>query len=146
MRKIFIACAFSKYLNGTIFTDGEFAGFLRKLYQLCQTYASKVFLAAEREKYGKNLMPDVCTELDFEEMKSSDLVVAIPDDSKGVAVELGWASWMQKRLVLILNANQRYTPLISGLGDITETTILSYEGNLDESVLSRLATVLSEKQ
>lgn len=146
MRKVFIACAFSKYLDGTVFTDDAFAAFLRKLYRLCQTYASEVFLAAEREEYGKNLMKDVCTELDFEEMKTSDIVVAIPDDSKGVAVELGWASWMQKKLVLILNLNQRYTPLISGLGDITETTTLFYEGSLDETVLSRLAAVLEEQQ
>ena len=145
MRKIFIACAFSKYLNGTVFTDSDYAAFLSQLYQLCQKYATEVFLAAEREQYGKNLMKDDCTALDFGEMKTADLVVAIPDDSKGVAVELGWASWMQKKLVLLLNRHQRYTPLVSGLGDITETTILSYEGNLDETVLSRLAAVLSEE-
>ena len=78
-----------------------------------------------------------------EEMKTADLVVAIPDDSKGVAVELGWASWMQKKLVLLLNRHQRYTPLISNLGDITETTILYYDGSLDETVLSQLSTMLS---
>ena len=146
MRKIFIACAFSKYLNGTVFTDGEYADFLSQLYRLCQRYAPEVFLAVEREQYGKNLMKDYCTALDYEEMKTADLVVAIPDDSKGVAVELGWASWMQKRLFLLLNRHQRYTPLVYGLGDITETTILSYEGNLDETILSRLAAVLSEMQ
>jgi len=145
MRKIFIACAFSKYLDGTCFKDDEFASFLHRLYQLCKTYVPEVFLAAEREKYGKNLLEDACTELDFEEMKTSDIVIAIPDDSKGVAIELGWASWMQKELILILNLNQRYTPLISGLRDITETTILSYEGDLDETVLLHLAELLSRK-
>ena len=47
-------------------------------------------------------MKDTCTELDFEEMKTADLVVAIPEDSKGTAVELGWASCMKLKYCLFL--------------------------------------------
>lgn len=135
MKKIFIACPISKYLDGDVFIAEDFKTIVEKIYDICKKYAPEVFLALKREEYGKKLMTDICTELDFEEMKSSDLVVAIPEDSNGTAVELGWSSAMRKRLVLILDCNRRYTPLISGLGDITDVTIIWYEKELDEKVL-----------
>jgi len=142
MKKIFIACPISKYLNGDEFTDECFKIFIENVYNLCIEYTPNVFLALKREQYGKKLMTDICTILDFEEMKSSDFVIAIPDDSMGVAVELGWASVLKKQTLLLLNDHQRYTPLISGMGDITNTTIIRYDGRLDETILFRIKEVL----
>lgn len=136
MKKIFIACPISKYLDGDRFINDDFKYFIEGMYTVCQKFASEVFLALRREEYGKKRMTDTCTALDFDEMKTSDLVVAIPEDSKGTAVELGWASGMQKKILLLLDQNQKYTPLISGLGDITDTEIIWYEGKLNETVLS----------
>lgn len=138
MKKIFIACPITKYLDGNRFTNDNLKVFIEKMYSICQTHASEVFLALKREEYGKKLMTDVCTELDYEEIKSSDLVVAIPEDSKGTAVELGWASVMKKKLILILDRNARYTPLVYGLGDITDAVSIWYEGELNENVLSQV--------
>ena len=146
MNKIFIACPISKYVDGDRFINNDFKNFIKGMYRVCQQHASEVFLALEREKYGKNLMTDTCTVLDFAEMKTADLVVAIPEDSKGTAVELGWASWMQKELLILLDCNQRYTPLISGLGDITDTEIIWYDGELDETVLSEVDHMLRKKR
>ena len=142
MKKIFIACPFSKYLNGDEFTDEHFKTFIENVYNLCIEYTPNVFLALEREEYGKKLMTDICTIFDFEEMKSSDFVIAIPDDSMGVAVELGWASVLKKQTLLILNDNQRYTPLISGMGDITNTTIIRYDKRLDERIFIKIKEIL----
>lgn len=142
MKKIFIACPISKYLNGDEFTDEYFKTFMENVYSLCIEYTPNVFLALEREKYGKNLMTDICTVLDIEEMKSSDFVIAIPDDSMGVAVELGWASVLKKQILLILNDHQRYTPLISGMGDITNTTIIHYDRILDETIFFKIKEFL----
>ena len=142
MKKIFIACPFSKYLNGDEFTDERFKTFIKNVYNLCLEYTPNVFLALEREEYGKKLMTDICTIFDFEEMKSSDFVIAIPDDSMGVAVELGWASVLKKQTLLILDDNQRYTPLISGMGDITNTTIIRYDKRLDERIFIKIKEIL----
>lgn len=138
MKKIFIACPITKYLDGNRFINDNLKVFVENMYSICQTYASEVFLALKREEYGKKLMTDICTELDYEEMQSSDLVVAIPEDSKGTAVELGWASVMKKKLILILDRNTRYTPLVYGLGDITDAVCIWYEGELNESVLAQI--------
>ena len=97
MKKIFIACPISKYIDGDKFINSDFKFFIEELYSICQKYVPNVFLALKREKYGKKLMKDICTELDFEEMKKTDCVIAIPEDSKGTAVELGWASYMGKK-------------------------------------------------
>ncbi|MBR4410209.1 MAG: nucleoside 2-deoxyribosyltransferase [Firmicutes bacterium] len=142
MKKIFIGCPITKYLDHDVFTDDHFRAFIEGMYDLCSEYADEVFLALKREEFGKKLMTDVCTELDFEEMKTADLVVAIPEDSKGTAVELGWASAMKKKIILVLDRNCRYTPLIYRLGDITETISIWYDGTLDEEVLRRVSEAI----
>lgn len=145
MEKIFIACPISKYIDGDQFIDDEFKIFIEELYSICQKYVPNVFLALKREKYGKNLMKDTCVTLDFEEIKNADLVIAIPEDSKGTAVELGWASSMSIQVLLLLDCNQRYTPLISGLNNITDTEIIWYDGNLNKDILSNIDRIIQEK-
>lgn len=145
MEKIFIACPISKYINNNEFINDEFKMFIESLYDICQRYSNKVFLALRREEYGKKLMKDTCTELDFEEMKTTNMVVAIPEDSKGTAVELGWASCMNKKIILILDCSKRYTPLIAGLNDITDTEIVWYKDILDKNVLNKVEKIIRKK-
>ncbi|RHU42080.1 nucleoside 2-deoxyribosyltransferase [Clostridium sp. TF11-13AC] len=142
MKKIFIGCPITKYIDNNTFTDEIFRCFMKEMYDLCTHYADEVFLALKREQYGKNLMTDTCTELDYNEMKTADIIVAIPEDSKGTAVELGWASAMKKKIVLILNKGKRYTPLISGLEDITDTLIIWYDKSLNDQVLHNVSLAL----
>ncbi|MCL6449896.1 MAG: nucleoside 2-deoxyribosyltransferase [Acetobacteraceae bacterium] len=78
-----------------------------------------VFLAHEREEWGANLMvPEVCTLLDLEEMGRADVVVAVPGQSGGVHMELGWASVLRKPIILLLDPKQRYSPLVLGLSSV----------------------------
>lgn len=145
MNKIFIACPISKYIKGHEFVNNDFRLFIEELYNICQSFVPEVFLALKREKYGKNLMPDTCTQLDYAEMINSDLIIAIPDDSKGTAVELGWASVLKKKIILILDNNERYTPLISGLNDITDTQIICYNNTLNSEVLFEVELLLKKQ-
>lgn len=146
MKKIFIACPISKYIDGDNFTNDNFKIFIEKIYNICEKYVPDVFLALRREEYGKKKMVEECTALDFEEMKSADFVVAIPDDSMGVAVELGWASSMKKHILLILNQKQKYTPLISGLIDITNTEIIWFNVDLNQKVLRGIDSALKRSK
>ena len=145
MKEIFIACPISKYIEGNEFTNNEFKQNIEKIYKICEKYTANIFLALRREEYGKKLMKDTCTELDFEEMKTSDIVVAIPEDSIGTAVELGWASCMNKKVILILDKFQRYTPLISRLNDITDTEIIWYERKIDERIVYTIDEKIRER-
>ena len=128
MNKIFIACPFIKFINGTSFINNDFKQFTEKLYNLCSNYASKVFLALKREDYGAKQLKSYSCLMDLEEAKNTDLVIAIPDDSMGVAVELGWMSAMGKTIILVLNKNQSYTPLVSNINKITPCKVIFFEG------------------
>ena len=144
MKKIFIACPMTKYIEKDRFTDDNFKEFMEGLYRLCKEYTDDVFMALEREQYGKKQMSDICTQLDYREMEMADIVVAIPEDSKGTAVELGWASVMKKSIILVLDRNQRYTPLITGIGDITVTIPIEYDRYLNDEVLNRVSDALMQ--
>ena len=91
-KKIFIACPISKYLT----EDGiykEFEIFIKNIYDFCQDISAITFLALDREEYGKKKMyGSDCTTADFNEIQNTDLLIAFPEDSMGVSVELGWAS------------------------------------------------------
>ena len=70
MKKIFIGCPISKYLDGNSFTNDDFKNFIEELHLLCKKYSDTVFLALEREAFGvKRMEDDLCTRLDFEEME-----------------------------------------------------------------------------
>ena len=128
MNKIFIACPFIKFIRGTTFANDDFRKFTEKLYDLCNEYASEVFLSLKREEYGAKPLPYYSCSMDLDELKDADLVIAIPDDSVGVAVELGWMSAMGKTVVLVLNKSQKYTPLVADIHKITPGKIIYYEG------------------
>jgi nucleoside 2-deoxyribosyltransferase len=83
-----------------------------------------VFSAHAREEWGLNLFtPEMAAPADFEEMRRADIVVAFPGHdpiSGGVHVELGWASALGKPMVLYLNQGTEYSPLVVGMGALSE--------------------------
>ena len=117
MNKIFIACPFIKFINGTDFINNDFRQFTEDLYD-----------------YGAKPLQSYSCSMDLDEAKSADLVIAIPDDSMGVAVELGWMSAMQKPVILVLNKNQTYTPLIYNINKITPGKVIFYENEEKKSL------------
>lgn len=149
MKKIFIACPISKYLDGNSLNEG-FERFIKNVYNTCKLYTNNVFMALYREKYGKNRMKDdICTPLDYEEMKDTDIVIAIPEDSQGVAIELGWASAMNKKIMLIMDKEGNYSPLINALDTIgnVDKYIECINNNylaVEKKILSGISSYLKE--
>lgn len=147
---VFIACPISKYLTN----DGiekEFEMFIKEVLQLCRKYSDNVFLALEREKYGKlKMWGDTCTPHDFEMMCKSDLMIAIPEDSMGVAVEMGWASAMKKEILLLLDVKYKSSELIKFIHTVAEgekININTENGYLEnkESILKQIQLYLEER-
>lgn len=124
-RKMFIACPISKYIvEGGI--DQKFLAFIQPIYGLCQNHAQEVFFALEREQYGAAIMDGaICTPLDHQAMVECDLVLAFPEDSMGVAVELGWASALGKSILLVLEEPYTYSPLITAIHSVTRARYIS---------------------
>lgn len=119
-KKIFIACPISKYLTSDGM-DRNFEIFIKKVYKICNKYSNKVFLALEREQYGKNKMyGSDCTMADYNEMKNTDILVAIPENSMGVSVEIGWASAMGKKIIVFCDKKYHQSELVKSINSITE--------------------------
>lgn len=79
-----------------------------------------VFSAHENEDWGRGwLPPEICTPADYLAVRRADVVCAIlgSPPSPGVLVELGWASALQKPIVLLLESDP--PQLVRGLGELT---------------------------
>lgn len=143
MNKIFIACPFIKYVNGTSFTNESYKRFTEDLYELCLQMTPNVFLALKREEYGAKVLESYSCKMDLDELLDSDLVIAVPDDSMGVAVELGWASASNKTIVLLLEKQQAYSALVKNIITITPGHIIWYEGE-EKNALPKLSSFLKK--
>lgn len=143
MNKIFIACPFIKYVDGTSFTNENYRRFTEDLYELCLQRTPNVFLALKREEYGTKPLESYSCKMDLDELLDSDLVIAVPDDSMGVAVELGWASASNKTIVLLLEKQQIYSALVKNITTITQGHIIWYEGE-EKNALPELSKFLSK--
>lgn len=114
---VFLACPITQLLDPQHHElPSDYEHFIRAIYQFLRLRADRVFLALDREGWGKAVMPpEVCTPLDFAEMQRCSLLVAYPGRSMGVSIELGWAAALGKPMILLLEPTAPPTPLIDGL-------------------------------
>ncbi len=132
MKKIFIGCPFIKFIEHSEFTDKRFRKFIEDLYDICSKYAQNVFLALKREEFGKKRIKKYSCLMDLQEAENCDLAVIVPDDSMGVAVEIGWLSAMKKPIILILSKKKDYTPLVFNIDKITPCIKIFYDDKEEE--------------
>lgn len=123
--RVFLAAPFTRYLKGQDFKSSAYEQ-ITILLKLLRSNGYDVFSAHEREGFGAALMSaPLCTRLDFEEMNQCDVVVAImSDDSYGVCIELGWASALNKPVILVDTKGNYSSPLVEGLGHVTTTEVV----------------------
>jgi nucleoside 2-deoxyribosyltransferase len=128
--RIFIAYPFTGKLKENGMLPEEYIRELITLKNELQKLGHVVILAHERERWGKAILPpEKCTKLDFEEIKKADIIIAYPGNppSGGVHIELGWASALQKKIIVIQKENENYSPLVKGLGSITKVITLRFK-------------------
>lgn len=93
-----------------------------------ETAGCEVFSAHRSENWGRDLLPpDQCTPLDFQAISRSEVVVAIPGDpgSLGTHVEIGWASALGKRLVVLTGEDGARCALVNGLGTVAQVDFIT---------------------
>jgi hypothetical protein len=98
-----------------------------------------VHCAHKREGWGREFMsPALCTRIDFDEISKCDYFVAFPGSpaSPGTHIELGWASALGKRVILLQEVGKEYAFLVRGLGEIATTRRVEYSGeDLDPALI-----------
>ncbi len=123
--------------------SGQFDGFLKGLVERALTVLDSngyMTLSAHRhEGFGEldvsEQQKEVCSR-DRAWMKNCDCFVAIlpstqdgmPIRTEGTAVELGWASALNKRIIILHDPKAIYSHLIAGLESVADVTYL----NIDE--------------
>ena len=145
MSKIFLAAPFKACVDPL---SGDLVEPLkRRLLSLTQFFEEMgffVFNAHKREGWGREMMtPEVCTRTDFEQIGESEWLVAIPGSpaSPGTHIEIGWASAMGKRIVLLLEKGGEYAFLVRGLHTVADVTYVHFDG--DDDCLAQLSRIFA---
>jgi nucleoside 2-deoxyribosyltransferase len=136
---VFVAAPFWAYVDkATGEFDKELFGSLDRILQHFDGQGCVVHNAHRREQWGQAFMgPEEFTPLDYEQICSSDVIVALPGSpaSPGTHIEIGWASANRVPMVLLLEAGKEYAGLIMGLPEFAPVKILEIDGDVDLEVL-----------
>ena len=128
-KRLFIACPISKYLT----EDGinkDFEEFIKDLVSLCRKYFKEVYIALEREEYGKRKMyGSICTILDFRKIETIDTLLAIPEDSMGASIEIGWASALEKEVIVITDKKYKQSELVKSINCVTHGVTINTDSS-----------------
>ena len=128
-KSLFIACPISKYLTKTGI-DKDFETFIKELVNLCRKHFKEVYIALEREEYGKKKMyGSICTILDYRKIETIDVLLAIPEDSMGASIEIGWASALEKEVIVVTDKKYKQSELVKSINCITNGITI----NIDSS-------------
>lgn len=131
--KIFLAAPFkNKIKNGIL--DESYKQLLLNLKEIINNEGYDVHLALERENWGKDFWTDEeCTKKDHDEIKDSFAIIAFLDStfSGGVHIELGWASEMKKKIIILTNKKDNLCSLIKGIKTITDCEFIEFDEYLE---------------
>lgn len=128
--KIFLAAPFHDFMDekkGRM--NPESIEIITRMLDYLRSKSYEVHNAHEREKWGEDwYCPEQCTPLDLERIKDSDILVAFPGNppSGGVHIELGWASALEKRIIILLKEGETYSNLVLGLGNVGNVDYIRY--------------------
>jgi len=142
--RIFFGASFTKHLkkdNGQFHESKKIL--IENIIEILTERGHDVRNAHVREEFGKKLLdPETCTKMDLEEIKKCDLFMAMPGNppSGGVHVELGWASALNKKILLLLKKHGGYSPLVTGLGIIGKVETIYFRSQSD--LLGKIKKVL----
>ena len=130
-KKAFLAAPFDSYMNlatGRMYDDK--IEFIDTLIHYLESKGYVVENSHKREKYGEEWMePELCTPLDLQKIKESNVVVAIPGNpaSGGVHIEAGWASLLDTRIIMLLEHGKRDSNLVLGLAIVGNVDYVRYK-------------------
>ncbi len=145
---VFLATPYSQLCDEEYKVKKEYKEFFEKLTKEIKKLGVDYFLAVERENYGKEYTSDKeSTKIDFETIKKCDLMCVIPGvpASGGVHVELGWASANNKDIEIFLNENNNYSPMVTGLSEISNVQYNYYNKEYSNEVIELICRSIKKR-
>ena len=145
---VFLATPYSQLCDEEYKVKKEYKEFFEKLTKEIKKLGVDYFLAVERENYGKEYTSDKeSTKIDFETIKKCDLMCVIPGvpATGGVHVELGWASANNKDIEIFLNENNNYSPMVTGLSEISNVQYNYYNKEYSNEVIELICRSIKKR-
>lgn len=141
--KIYLASPISKYVRNGM--NKDYTETLDNVYRVLCNYG-ETYYPLKKEAYGEDKITgsgDVCTKVDFNKVNEADLIVAFPEDSQGVSVEIGWASSANKKILIFIDKNYHQSELIRFIDTITPTVKISIDTvkgykNVEKQILNAI--------
>lgn len=129
--KVFLAGPFKALVDRETQTmnDADILQF-SSLIDFFEEHNFDVHCAHKREAWGREFMtPQECTNIDFQEISKCDYFIAFPGApaSPGTHIEIGWASALNKPIILLLEEDQDYAFLIQGLGEVASLVNIHFK-------------------
>jgi exopolyphosphatase/guanosine-5'-triphosphate,3'-diphosphate pyrophosphatase len=152
-RKIYIAAPFSSKttnIKGRAYgeiNDFEFITLLERLEKVLTNAGLQVALPhRDKGRWGKHYIePPHIARICCDMITECDVVIALPQQSRGVHFEIGWATALGKKVILLVRKDEDVSIFTSGLPYVGDVTIHQYlnEDDLINQV-ERLANTLTE--
>lgn len=145
---VFLATPYSQLCDEEYKVKKEYKKFFEKLTKEIKNLGVNYFLAVERENYGKEYTSDKeSTKIDYETIKKCDLMCVIPGvpASGGVHIELGWASANNKDIEIFLNENNNYSPMVTGLSEISNVQYNYYNKEYSNEVIELICRSIKKR-
>ncbi len=135
MKNIFLGGPFKGYIDpNTNLMKEKYKKIFMDLINFFETRGYEVHNAHKRELWGEFFWePEDCTKLDYEEICKADVFIAFPGApaSPGTHIEIGWASALGKKIILLLEEEKYYAHLVKGLHTIADTHFIYYQQAAD---------------
>lgn len=129
-----------------VIVDQAYIAFLESIEAVFQKCGFSTVLPHKVNDWGRvYIEPAEMGKIDFELIASSKLLVAYPQDSRGVHVEIGYAAGLGKPVIVLLGKEEQESPMISGLSHVTQATFIRFQTLQDllvnlESAMKQLAS------
>lgn len=113
--------------------DLSYINFLDSIESVAKLSGFQTFLPhRDLHKWGKaNLPEEEIGRKSLEELKNSDLLIAYPERSVGVNIELGWASAFKKKIIILVNEKERVSIMHAGLKGVIDSRIIKFRDVMD---------------
>lgn len=108
--------------------DISYINFLEVIETSVKACGFNTFLPhRDLHQWGKKILsPEDIVNESLKELSSSDVLIAYPEKSDGVNIELGWASLLKKKIIILINERDKTSIMHKGLKGITDSRIVKF--------------------
>ena len=120
-------------VHDKIIVDVAYRNFLETIEATVKNCGLETFLPhKDLHEWGNIFIdPEEMGKKSLDILTSSDVVVAYPERSVAVNIELGWASLLKKKILVLVNDRDDVNLMHTGLNGVTNSEIIKFRDIID---------------